>query len=196
MSLINSVVAIFSHFNALDYCFVAMMVIAMLAGGMKGFCRQIVSWFFWIVTGYVVYFYAGQIADNMLKQSISTPFLRVLVVDAIIVVSAMIMSFVINRLMQGVLAVTGMSVFDRFLGVYFGMMQGVVLIAVIVTGFTSTSVKHESWWRDSRVVVMTTALMPVYADDLGQFIEYSLKNLNLLWMQSVGDQFSWGDQRK
>ena len=196
MSLINSVAAVFSHFNALDYCFVAMMVLAMLAGGMKGFCRQIVSWFFWIVSGYVVYCYGSDLADSFLKQSISTPFLRVMAVDVAIIVSAMILSFVVNRLMQGVLVVTGMSVFDRFLGVYFGMMQGVVLIAIIVTGFASTSVKHEAWWRESRVVVMTSALMPVYADDFGRLIESSLKNLNLLWMRSVGDQFAWGDVKQ
>ena len=196
MSLLNSFIAIFSHFNMLDYCFVAGLVVAMLAGGMKGFCRQVVSWFFWILAGYVAYFYAQPIGDALLGQSISVPMLRILIIDLGLLAGAMLCSFIVNRLMQGVLIVTGMSVFDRFLGVYFGLMQGAVLIAVVVTGFTSTGIKHEAWWRESRVVIMTSALMPIYADDLGYVIDYSLKTMNKVWMQSIGDQFSWGDANK
>lgn len=196
MSLLNSFIAIFSHFNMLDYCFVAGLVVAMLAGGMKGFCRQVVSWFFWILAGYVAYFYAQPIGDALLGQSISVPMLRILIIDLGLLAGAMLCSFIVNRLMQGVLIVTGMSVFDRFLGVYFGLMQGAVLIAVVVTGFASTGIKHEAWWRESRVVIMTSALMPIYADDLGYVIDYSLKTMNKVWMQSIGDQFSWGDASK
>ena len=192
MSLLNSIAGVLTHFNALDYCFVAVLAIAMLAGGIKGFCKQVVSWFFWIVAGYVAYFYSSDLAELFLSNIISTQILRVLVVDLCLLAGAMFLVFAVNRVMQGLLILTGMSVFDRFLGVYFGMLQGVVLIAIVVTGFTSTGVKNESWWKGSRVVVMTSTLMPIYADDMGRLIDYSLKGLNKMWMGSIGNQFSWG----
>ena len=191
MSLLNSIARVLSHFNALDYCFVAILAVAMLAGGIKGFCKQVVSWFFWVIAGYIAYFYSFDLAELFLSNVISSQILRGLVVDRCWLTGAIFLGFLVNRMVQGLLVLTGMSVFDRFLGVYFGMMPGFVMIAVVVTGFSSTGVKDELWWKDSRVVIMTSTLMPIYADDMGRLINYSLKGLNKMWMSSIGNQFAW-----
>lgn len=191
MSLFSSLVGVFSHFNFLDYFFVGLLVVAMLAGGFKGFCRQVISWFFWIVAGYVAYYYSFELADHFLSNTFSSQIFRVFVVDVGLLFLAIVLSFLVNRIMQTLLSLTGLCVFDRFLGVYFGMVQGALLIAVIVTGFSATGVKDEQWWRHSRVVVMTSALMPLYAEDMVGFIDTSLRGLNALWMKSAGEQFTW-----
>lgn len=191
MSLLNSAAAIFNHFNTLDYAFITLMVVAMIAGGLKGFCKQVISWFFWILAAYVAYFYSTDLADMFLRSYVSSYYLRLIIVDVLLLLSALVVSFVVNRLMQGMLSLTGMSVFDRFLGVYFGLMQGVVLIAVVVTGFSTTTVKHEDWWRGSRVVAMTSTLMPIYAEDMMKMIDWSLRGMNEVWSRTLGDQFAW-----
>lgn len=191
MSLLNSAATIFNHFNTLDYAFITLMVVAMIAGGLKGFCKQVISWFFWILAAYVAYFYSTDLADMFLRSYVSSYYLRLIIVDVLLLLSALVVSFVVNRLMQGMLSLTGMSVFDRFLGVYFGLMQGVVLIAVVVTGFSTTTVKHEDWWRGSRVVAMTSTLMPIYAEDMMKMIDWSLRGMNEVWSRTLGDQFAW-----
>lgn len=191
MSLLNSAVAVFNHFNTLDYAFISLLVIAMIAGGLKGFCKQVISWFFWILAGYVAYFYANDVGEIFLRGYISSGYLRLIIVDVSLLICALVVGFVVNRLMQGMLSLTGMAVFDRFLGVYFGLMQGVVLVAVVVTGFSTTTVKHEDWWRGSRVVAMTSTLMPIYAEDMMKLIDWSLRGMNEVWSRSVGEQLSW-----
>lgn len=191
MPLLSSISNLFSHFNTLDYAFIGILVVAMLIGGFKGFCRQIVSWFFWILAGYVAYNYSTHLADHFLSGRLSSPILRLLIVNFGLVVSAFVFSFLFNRIMQSLLSVTGLSVFDRFLGVYFGMVQGVVMIAIVVTGFSATSLKQEPWWRHSRVVVMTSALMPIYAEDMVKLIDSTLSGLHVFWMKTAGEQFKW-----
>jgi membrane protein required for colicin V production len=189
--ILNTITTVFQHFNYLDYAFMTLLVIAMLVGGFKGFCRQIVSWFFWIVAAYIAYYYASDLAEYFFSSRLTSPLLRLLLVNFALFVVTLVMSYLFNRIVQALLSLSGLSVFDRFLGVYFGMVQGVVLIAIVVTGFSATGIKNEPWWRHSRVVVMTSALMPLYAEDLVQVVDASLKSLNKLWDKGVGDQFSW-----
>ena len=191
MSILNALGGVLSHFNFLDYCFVGMLIVAMLVGGFKGFCKQLVSWFFWILAGYISYFYSFGLAERWFGSTFSSPIVCVLAVNFILFGSAFLTSFLLNRFMQGVLSVTGLSVFDRFLGVYFGLVQGVFLIAIVVTGFSSTGVKDETWWKRSRVVVMTSTLMPIYAEDMIRLLDRSFSNINQAWMDNLGGRFTW-----
>ena len=191
MSILNALGGVFVHFNFLDYGFVGVLVATMLVGGFKGFCKQLVSWFFWVLAGYISYFYSFGLAEHWFGSTFSSPVVCVLAVNLILFGSAFLMSFLFNRFMQGMLLVTGLSVFDRFLGVYFGLVQGVFLIAIVVTGFSSTGIKDEIWWKRSRVVVMTSALVPIYAEDMMRVVDRSFSNINRAWMSNFGGWFIW-----
>ena len=191
MSLLNALGEVLNHFNFLDYGFLFLLICAMLMGGFKGFCRQLVSWFFWILAGYISYFYSFSMAQRWLSSSFNSPFVCVLVANLMLLLMVFLVVFLVNRLMQGMLMVTGLSVFDRFLGVYFGLIQGAALVACLVVGFSSTSIKEEPWWSGSRVVTMTSALMPIYASDMIGMIEGSFARVNDVMVKNFGSHFSW-----
>ena len=71
MSILNALGVVLGHFNFLDYCFVGILITAMLFGGFKGFCKQLVSWFFWILAGYISYFYSFGLAEQWFSSEIS-----------------------------------------------------------------------------------------------------------------------------
>ena len=192
MSLINSVSAMFSHFNFLDYVMLGFMSCAMLLGGIKGFCRQIVTWFFWLVAGYIGYYHAVALSEVWLVSVTSVQLIRVGLIVFGLMLMAMMCNFVLNRIMQGLLQATGMVVFDRFLGVYLGLVQAVVMVAILVTGFTATSVRHEMWWQESRVVAMTTALVPIYATDSKRLVDQAFTHIHALWSNHMEGQLTWG----
>ena len=107
MPLLSSISNLFSHFNTLDYAFIGVLVITMLIGGFKGFCRQIVSWFFWIMAGYIAYHYSTHLADHFLSGRLSSPILRIVIVNFCLVAGAFVLSFLFNRTLVAPLACCG-----------------------------------------------------------------------------------------
>lgn len=187
MSLVNAVGGVLNYFNYLDYAFVSFLVVAMLVGGFKGFSKQVVSWFFWIVAAYVAYFYSVGLSERFLSGFFTSPLVRIMVANLAIFTAAFVLSRVVNRMVQCLLSLSGLVVFDRFLGVYFGLVQGLIMVAVLVTSFSSTRIHEEPWWSQSRIVVMASALMPIYAEDSVNWIEAKFADVHGVLMK----RFVW-----
>jgi uncharacterized membrane protein required for colicin V production len=192
----SAVSTVLSHFNFLDYMAIGLISCAMFLGGIKGFCQQIVSWFFWLVAGYIGYYHAVSLSNVWFVSVASAQVVRIGLVLLSLLLVAILCSFVLNKIMQRLLQLTGMVVFDRFLGVYLGMVQAVVMLAFLITGFSATSVRHEHWWQESRVVTMTAALMPVYASDAGRLVDQLFAHMHKLMAHNVTSQLNWGSDNE
>ncbi|GHB29594.1 CvpA family protein [Salinicola rhizosphaerae] len=121
----------------LDYVFLLVLTISMLAGFMRGLVREALGLGAWIVALLAARVFAKPIADA-LQPWVSHPDARlVLAFVLIIFVVVMVCGFVI-RLLNAAIEWVGMGFFNRLSGAIFGLARGaaILVIATVIIGLT------------------------------------------------------------
>ncbi|HKV95919.1 MAG TPA: CvpA family protein [Gammaproteobacteria bacterium] len=139
-----------ARMNWADYLIILIIVVSALISLWRGFLREVVSLITWIVAFWVALRFASQVGDAF--KVIQNPSVRMIVGFVILFVVILIIGMLINLVLGKLMAHTGASASDRTLGVIFGLVRGVVIVAVlvIVAGFTTLPKDH--WWRESRLI--------------------------------------------
>ena len=121
----------------LDYAFLLVLTISMLAGFMRGLIREALGLGAWIVALLAARVFAKPLGE-MLEPYISHPDARlVLGFVLVIFVVVMVCGFVI-RLLNAAVEWVGMGFFNRVAGACFGLARGaaILVIATVVIGLT------------------------------------------------------------
>lgn len=150
--------------NAADIAILAVLALSVLFGLVRGFVSEVLSlvcwvaafWVAWAFGQQVALFYAGwlhQPAASLVAGYV-TCFLGVLVVGVLV-------GWTLRKLLSG----SGLRGGDRFLGMLFGGVRGVLLVTFVVLMLGFTAVPREAhWWRQSM-------LLPAFASGAGWLAE-------------------------
>lgn len=136
--------------NWVDYLILAIIVISTLISLLRGFMREIVSLVTWVIGFWVALRFARQLGDVF--SIIHNPSVRVVIGFAILFIVILILGAAINFLIGRIMEKTGAGAADRILGMLFGMVRGIVIVAVLVIVAGFTTLPQNSGWHDSRFV--------------------------------------------
>ncbi len=159
--------------SVLDIFIVAILLISIFIGLFRGFIREILSLFAWLASLWIAYAYATQGAQY-LEGYIDQPPLRVVAAFAGIFVATLILLSIVSYVLYRVLSIADISGVDRSLGTFFGLVRGMVIVAVLMLGATFMDFTSQPWWQDSLLVDYFTpvadlvrALLPA---DIAEFV--------------------------
>jgi len=138
-------------FTWVDWAIVAVVVISSLISLKRGFVKEALSLFTWIVAGVVAWMFGGALS-HYLAEYISTPSFQVIAACAILFVVTLLVGALINFLIGELVRVTGLSGTDRFLGMVFGAARGGLLVVVLVGLLSLAPVHQDPWWRESALL--------------------------------------------
>ena len=138
--------------NGADYLFVAVVLVSLGMGIMRGFVRESISLLVWLVGlwlawhfAYVLYPYlGGALAEPGPREWIA----RILMLALVLLVGSAVgalASYLVTR-------AAGLAAADRSLGALFGMVRGVVIIGIFVMVGQGLRLEGEKWWQDSRLM--------------------------------------------
>jgi len=137
--------------NWLDIAILSVIGLSALISLVRGFAKEALSLIIWCGAFFIASQYYAKLAvyftnikDDMVRNgaAIAALFVATLVVGAIV-------NYVISQLVQK----TGLSGTDRILGVVFGALRGVLIVAAalfFVDAFTA--LPDSEWWRGSQLV--------------------------------------------
>ncbi|GAB2665552.1 CvpA family protein [Vibrio panuliri] len=137
--------------NWLDIVILSVIALSALISLIRGFAKEALSlviWFgaFFIASQYyarlAVYF--TKIEDEMFRNgaAIAALFVATLIVGALV-------NYVIGQLIQK----TGLSGTDRVLGIVFGGLRGVLIVAAVLFFVdTFTTLDNSDWWQNSELL--------------------------------------------
>ncbi len=137
--------------NWVDYTIIGLIVLSCLIGIARGFVREGFSLFFWIVAFWLGFTYSSN-AAAMLKPYIEHPQLRVAVAFLIIFIIVLIIGAIIGTLLTKLVKKTGLSGTDRLLGLIFGFLRGVLLIALVLLLAKATNMGKNPAWQQSSLI--------------------------------------------
>ena len=162
--------------NWIDFAFIALVVLSGLISLYRGFVREVFSLATWIVAIWVGVRFAGD-ASAYLPAAVSDETLRLGIAFAVLFILVLIVGgiagIIATRLVRG----TGLSSTDRSLGVVFGLLRGVLIVALLVFIASLTVIPDEPWWQDSWLVPEFERIVAWVLDLLPDGIQERLRDL-------------------
>jgi len=139
--------------SGIDYVILAVIVVSALIGIWRGFVREALSLLVWVVAFWFAYSWSQDLAF-VLADFIVDPGLRLIVTFVVLFLSVHIAGFVVSRLLSALIRSVGLKGVDRVAGAGFGLVRGIVAIAVLVLLVEMTPITQETVWQQSFIVAV------------------------------------------
>ena len=142
--------------NTADYLIVATVVISGTVGLLRGLLREVIALITWIIAAFVAWHFAGSLEPH-LGGLLAQPEVRPWVARLILFLAVLLLGHAIGVVVGHFVRLTLLRGVDRFLGLVFGLLRGVVIVGAAVIVCETVRLDSESWWHES-------ALMPFGQD--------------------------------
>jgi membrane protein required for colicin V production len=137
--------------NPLDWALLAIIVLSMLLGVVRGFMREVISLAGWAAGLWLAFLFAESVGA-LLPFAPGWPAARTAAAAVLIVVGCVFAAALAGWLVRELLKVARLSAADRTLGSVFGLARGVLIIALGVFVVRDTALYREPLWRESLVL--------------------------------------------
>lgn len=145
--------------NWADFVLLAVIALSALISLWRGFMRESVSLATWVAAFWVATGFANLLAIRF-ERWIETPSLRLIVAFAVLFILVLLIGAVINHFIGLAIKKTGLSGTDRFIGLFFGLARGIVVVAIMVLLGRLAGLSRDPWWQESQLI---TYVQPVSA---------------------------------
>ena len=124
-----------------DIVILSTILLPTIVGVLYGFLNIIFSLLSWVIS-----------LSPILSEYKDSPMLRIVLVFIILFILCLLIMSGICYFIVKLLSRTGLTAMDRFLGPFFGMGLGglIVTVVIFVAGFTPYP--EETWWRESKLI--------------------------------------------
>lgn len=136
--------------NLLDIGVLLLVMLSCIFGLWRGFVREVLSLAAWIAAIVVARIYSphlaplfGSITDNETA--------RYVLAFAILCFVTLLLGALINHFMTRLISLAGLQMTDRLLGALFGIVRGVLIVAVAVY-FAAEFYSDRIWWMQSQTL--------------------------------------------
>lgn len=135
----------------IDLIILGVIVLSALISVLRGFVKEAVSLVSWILAFWVAASFAGKLA-LLLPDFVRFEQLRLAIGFAGLFLLTLLVGGLANFLISSFVSRSGLGGTDRSLGVVFGTLRGVVVVAVLVMLAGLTQLTAQSEWRNALLV--------------------------------------------
>lgn len=138
-------------FTWIDWLIAGIVVVSALVSLRRGFFKEILSLITWVAAVFVAWTFGGALSIH-LTPYFDTPSVRVMVACALLFVVTLFVGALVNRLIGGLIQMTGLSGTDRVLGMVFGGLRGCLLVTAIIGLMTLAPLDQDPAWQQSVLI--------------------------------------------
>jgi len=134
-----------------DVLILVVLLGSTLIGFLRGFVREAVSLAFWIAAIWAAWKFAPLVEPHLgglLADRNVAPWVGRLVV----LVLVLLIGWLIGMLLNYFTSSMGLGPLDRFIGLLFGIVRGMVLVGLMIIGAELLHLNREEWWNRSKLV--------------------------------------------
>lgn len=134
--------------NWTDGIILAILVLSILIGLMRGLIAELLSLVVWITAFWLASTF-GPTVGELFHNAISMPMARMSLGYGICFFGVLLVGAIVRFATRRLLWSTGLSGIDRLLGVAFGFLRGALVVTLMVFLIGLTGLTRESWWQQS-----------------------------------------------
>ena len=135
----------------IDYTLIGITAISSIIGLFRGLIKEAFSLIVWVSAIWVGLTFSRKLSP-FLGDIVSSPSLKISAAFCILFLATLILGALVSYLLSELVKKTGLTGSDRFLGMIFGIVRGLIItsIAVMVAGLTP--LPEEPWWKESTLI--------------------------------------------
>ena len=134
-----------------DFTLIGLIFIAIVTGLLRGFIKEVFSLGFWILASWVSLRFSREFS-GFLVSAISHPSARMLVSFVALLAITLGLGGLIGFLLSVLAKNNKLTFMDRFGGMVFGVICGLIMVTVIIILAGLTPLPKDSWWTESTLI--------------------------------------------
>ena len=137
--------------NWVDYAIIGVIILSALISIVRGFVKEALSLISWVLAFFIASRFYMYITSYL--TYFDSDVIRIAVAIAILFISTLIVCAIISYIIGQLVQKTGLSGTDRVLGICFGVLRGILVVALVlffIDTFTPLSQSQE--WKQSQLI--------------------------------------------
>ena len=137
--------------NWVDYTIIGVIIVSALISIIRGFVKEALSLISWVLAFFIASRFYMHITSYL--TYFVSDIIRIAVAIAILFISTLIVCTIVSYIIGQLVQKTGLSGTDRVLGICFGVLRGILVVAAVlffVDTFTPLSQSPE--WKQSQLI--------------------------------------------
>jgi membrane protein required for colicin V production len=144
--------------TSFDYVVLLIIGISIVVSMMRGAVREVLAIVGWVAAIYAAKTYATQLVP-LLPADIPTEQLRILAAYVIVFLGILLISSLLTIALSSLIKKIGLNWFNRFLGGFFGLVRGLLIVCVLVFLAGLTSFPKDARWTNAMFSAPLEALV-------------------------------------
>lgn len=153
-----------------DIGIIAIIGLSVLTGLFRGFVKELVALCVWALAIWLGFNYS-QSLDPWLQSYIQEQSARTAVAFIIILFATLLAGGIVNAILSFILKRAGLSGTDRTLGMGFGFLRGVFIVALIMVAVKMTSLPYQEYSKESKLYAQFDPVVSLLYSHLPEFIK-------------------------
>lgn len=138
--------------TTLDILIIGVIAVSGLVSLFRGFTSELLSLITWAVAFMLPFHYTEQFSA-FLPDTVESPSARWFISAGVLFFSALIAFGAISFMIRKLVGAISLGFADRMLGIFLGVVRGVLIVAVLaLLGTSNPAIPKERWWNESKVL--------------------------------------------
>lgn len=133
-----------------DLAIIGVIALSVITGLIRGFVKELVALCVWIIAIWVAFHYSSSI-DPWLQKYIQDKTIRTIAAFVLLLIATLLVGGIVNALLSFILKRSGLSGTDRMLGMVFGFIRGVFIVALILAVVKLTALPYKQYAGQSQL---------------------------------------------
>ena len=134
--------------NLFDIVIIAVILLSAVIGLFRGLVREILSLLGWIVAIWVAWVFAPQLS-GLFTGLISSPEVQLAAAFILLFLVILVLIAILAHYICKIISASALKTTDRSLGMLFGALRGVLLVALVAILLQTSFLAKEQWWLGS-----------------------------------------------
>lgn len=153
--------------NTFDLFFGFIVLVSMLLSLWRGLIKEALAITFWVLALFLSIKYTKFLAV-IIDPSLAHPLVISVASFFIIFIATLLLGAIVKKIMHSLVNITGLTFTDRLLGLGFGALRGLVIVAVLILVGKLTPLPGSDVWQQSQSIAY---LEPVMAEIMAKEVD-------------------------